>query len=264
MVNPEDRPYLRFLWRNSPSEELKVYEFSRCVFGLSSSPFVAQYVSQHNAKENLNTLPVAAEAVLNNCFMDDILKSYRTEKEVEQFYKQSIDLWGKLNMKPHKWLTNSDTVRSVIPDDLLAQKPTLDISGTSQVKTLGLVWNSESDEMNVRVKPDCITKYKISKRGLSGAVPGLFDPLGLLSPLTLEGKLIIQQAWIDGVDWDDSLSPHLSKRAEAWLQDIQDTESITFSRCVDSLLFIVTVALLPMGVLFILLSHMMMVLVLPI
>ena len=46
-LSPEDRPYHRFLWRDLDQRKTPdVYEFSRVVFGVNSSPFQAQFVLQ--------------------------------------------------------------------------------------------------------------------------------------------------------------------------------------------------------------------------
>ena len=47
---PEDRSCYRFLWRDmNVDQKPTVYEFNRLVFGVNSSPFLAQFVSQHHA-----------------------------------------------------------------------------------------------------------------------------------------------------------------------------------------------------------------------
>ena len=40
-LQPEDRPYHRFLWRDMEEREADEYEFSRLVFGVNSCPFQA-------------------------------------------------------------------------------------------------------------------------------------------------------------------------------------------------------------------------------
>ncbi len=56
-----------------------VYEFSRVVFGLNSSPFRAQHVSQQHAKKYQKEFPMAAETVLKSTYMDDSMDSVQTE-----------------------------------------------------------------------------------------------------------------------------------------------------------------------------------------
>ena len=60
-----DKLYHRFLWREmDQSRRSDVYEFDRVIFGVNSSPFQAQFVLQHHAKQNKRTFPMAVETVL--------------------------------------------------------------------------------------------------------------------------------------------------------------------------------------------------------
>ncbi|XP_074612232.1 uncharacterized protein LOC141866597 [Acropora palmata] len=50
-IAPEDRPFHRFLWRDLDQQKVpEEYEFSRAVFGVNSSPFLAQFITQHHAE----------------------------------------------------------------------------------------------------------------------------------------------------------------------------------------------------------------------
>ena len=46
---------------------------------------------------------------------------------------------------------------------------------------------------------------KFTKRSMLSDISTIFDPLGLLTPVTLKLKLIIQSCWVRGVDWDEEL-----------------------------------------------------------
>ncbi len=81
-IPPKDRLYHRFLWRGMNADsQPDVYEFNRVVFGVNSSPFQAQFVSQLHAKKYMNEFPMATETVLKSTYMDD-----------------SMDLWSTKNM----------------------------------------------------------------------------------------------------------------------------------------------------------------------
>ena len=63
-ISPKDQPYHRFLWRGIDQDRRPdVYEFDRVVFGMNSSPFLAQFVLQHHAKKNKPDFPLAAETI---------------------------------------------------------------------------------------------------------------------------------------------------------------------------------------------------------
>ena len=40
----------------------------------------------------------------------------------------------------------------------------------------------------------------------------IFDPLGFLAPLTVRGKMLMQEAWLEDVTWDDFLLRQLIKK----------------------------------------------------
>ena len=77
-----DKPYHRFRWREmDQSRRPDVYEFDRVIFGVNSSPFQAQFVLQHNAKQNQRIFPMAAETVLKSIYMDNSMDSVLNEEE---------------------------------------------------------------------------------------------------------------------------------------------------------------------------------------
>lgn len=49
-----------------------------------------------------------------------------------------------------------------------------------------------------------------TKRDLLSVIAKIFDPLGLLSPLVITMKMLLQRMWLDKLSWDEPLSPELS------------------------------------------------------
>ena len=70
-VLPCDQPSLRFLWREDPTENIVVHQYTRHIFGAKYSPTCANYALQRTARDNANEYPEAAKAVLENFYMDD-------------------------------------------------------------------------------------------------------------------------------------------------------------------------------------------------
>ena len=78
-ISPSSRPFHRFLWRDiDQSRPPDVYQFNSLVFGVNSSPYQAQFVSQKHARENQEHYPSAAETILKSTYMDDSLDSSTT------------------------------------------------------------------------------------------------------------------------------------------------------------------------------------------
>ena len=54
-------------------------------------------------------------------------------------------------------------------------------------------------------------KCKLTKRIALGVVSSVYDPLGLVSPVVVELKCKLQELWKEALDWDDVMSPKMSK-----------------------------------------------------
>jgi len=84
-----DRPYHRFLWHGlETNRQPDVYEFSRFVFGVNPSPFQAQFVAHHHAREYQSLYPRAAETVLKSRYVDDSMDSVANISGCIDLYKQ--------------------------------------------------------------------------------------------------------------------------------------------------------------------------------
>ena len=52
----------------------------------------------------------------------------------------------------------------------------------------------------------------LTKRELLSFISSIYDPVGLMAPVTLEPKLIIQDLWRRQIDWDVELPDDLKLR----------------------------------------------------
>ena len=64
-------------------------------------------------------------------------------------------------------------------------------------------------------------------------VAGVFDPLGLASPFTIRAKILLQDMWTKGLNWDEPIDRELSIRARDWLSESQNLQEINFPRCLQ-------------------------------
>ena len=62
-VIPEDRPSLRFLWREDPAADVAVYQNVRHIFGSKDSPTCANYALQQTTRDNQTQFLEAANSV---------------------------------------------------------------------------------------------------------------------------------------------------------------------------------------------------------
>ena len=61
------------------------------------------------------------------------------------------------------------------------------------------------------VTMELLEETVLTRRIMLSQVYAIYDPLGLLSPITIKYKLVLQRMVIKKLDWDDRLSPELEK-----------------------------------------------------
>ena len=59
----------------------------------------------------------------------------------------------------------------------------------------------------------------------------LFDPMGLLSPYTIRSKMLFQQLWNRGLQWDEQLPEDILQQWNAWKTELPKINEISIPRC---------------------------------
>ena len=72
---------------------------------------------------------------------------------------------------------------------------------------LRVSWNTETDEFQFEFSEliALARSLPLSKRSFLKVTAKLFDPLGVLSPFTIDIKCLFQSMCVEGMDWDDDL-----------------------------------------------------------
>lgn len=230
-LQDKDRQYHRFLWRNfDTSREPDIYEFRRLLFGNTASPFCSQYVLHTHAQTHASDFPEAANTVDDSMYVDDVLDSCETTQSAQHLRRQLSDLLAMAGFKLRKWSSNEPVVIEDIPiEDRL---PALEINKEElpKTKTLGVMWEAERDVFTFQVEPPDDNKEP-TKRNVLSAIASLFDPLQFLAPFTVRAKILMQEIWMAGVDWDDVLPDDLRAKWETWVSELPQLSNVAVPRC---------------------------------
>lgn len=105
-------------------------------------------------------------------------------------------------MQLRKWCANNSDVLHDVPDS--DREQVLQIDDGEFVKTLGLFWQAIMATFHLKVSLP--TSTKITKRILISEIAKIFDPIGLVSPIVVRGKIFMQTLWQLKIDWDECLS----------------------------------------------------------
>ena len=91
-IEDADRDVLQFIWVDDfskESPELRVYRFTRVVFGVSSSPFLLNATTRFHLEKSLETHESIVHQLLYSTYVDDIITGGQTEEEAFNLYTQS-------------------------------------------------------------------------------------------------------------------------------------------------------------------------------
>ena len=101
-------------------------------------------------------------------------------------------------------------------------------------KVLGIPWNTAKDTIEMKPEINLSTKVRKLREGkaVTSQIYAIFDPLGLLSPITMKYKLMLQKLDVLKVEWDEELTEELSLEAKLILKEIVLAQTITFPRSV--------------------------------
>ncbi|XP_015124513.1 uncharacterized protein LOC107046416 [Diachasma alloeum] len=97
------------------------------------------------------------------------------------------------------------------------------------IKALGLHWDSKNDSIVYTVHPIPLIK-KVTKRIVSSDLTKMFDPLGLVGPVIMKGKLIMQQLWKEKLGWDDPVPISINTEWKAYLEQLPLLNNTQFRR----------------------------------
>ncbi|XP_037812758.1 uncharacterized protein LOC119604295 [Lucilia sericata] len=115
--------------------------------------------------------------------------------------------------------------RETYVDDILTGGHSLEEIIKSQknaTKTLGIRWNALTDSFTYTFE-SIPQETKITKRKIVSSVAKLFDPAGWISPVVIKGKILIQQLWLERIDWDDFVS---TDSLRIWNEIVSDLSHI--------------------------------------
>ena len=227
----EDRLSHRFLWRDMNSAvEPKMYEYNRVVFGVNASPYLAQFVSQQHAIAYQEQYPRAAETILKSTYMDDSMDSAEDDHEAIQLYKQLTQVWNLAGMHARKWISNSAEVLAHVPPDDRAGQINLEEGVLPTTKTLGVTWQAADDVFRFVSKPPT-HPLVFTKRAFLKKLATLFDPIGFVAPFVVLGRIIFQEMWSVGADWDDQLPKSICAKVSKWYDQLEQLDGIKIPRC---------------------------------
>ena len=202
-LQPDQRDVTRFIWLKDytnasvDSANIQEYRFCRVPFGVISSPFLLGATIHNHLEQYEHEL---AAKLKDDIYVDNLITGTDSVEETVKLYHTAKTIFKEASMNLREWSTNSQQVNQIIDFK--------DRASCDNVKVLGYTWNVENDCIGLKGPTSALESASPTKRNVLREFASVFDPMGLVSPVVLKGKLFIQSLWDKDkhLDWDDTIS----------------------------------------------------------
>ena len=229
-VERQDQEALKFLWFKGGKldEEPTEYRMVVHLFGAKSSPSVCCYAMRRTAEEEKAEISREAfSTVLENFYMDDLLKSVPSEAEAIKLKEELVSTLKKGGFNLSKWISNKP---EVVGESQKQEESVKELKPDQQPieRALGVSWNTKEDSFQFRV----VEKDKPStRRGVLSYIHSLYDPLGFTAPVLLLAKQLLQLLCLQKLGWDEEMPKDLEARWLAWKASLPKIQEVRVARC---------------------------------
>lgn len=203
-----DRKFLKFLWWKSRDlQDVVILRHCRVVFGVAPSPFLLSATLRHHLEQAPEELKETAEKLKKSFYVDNCVTSVDSEEELRKFIKEANKLMSSAKFELRGWCSSQlhkgaeETLNTFVP-------------------VLGLLWDTNSDEIFCDIDSIGFSGNQITKRKLLSIAQKVFDPLGFFSPTMLVPKLLLQETWKLNTSWDEELPKEILYKFLAWLRNL--------------------------------------------
>ena len=242
-LKPQDLKYQRYLWKADllPDSPTIVMVVATLIYGVKPSGQQCQVSIEKLAchYQDQGQCLEGARALKEDTYVDDIITSVEKSEQCQQV---ASDIEKILS-------TGSMAVKAF---SFSGQKPDEKVSADGvHVGLAGYLWDTKEDHIKLDIGPPRLGRGKrgrsappvtgdfksalsqnFTKRILTGLVAGVFDPLGLVTPIIAGFKLDLHELCMLKLDWDDPVPTTLLDKWVGNMEKIQLLGNCVFQRAV--------------------------------
>ncbi|XP_075158038.1 uncharacterized protein LOC142231308 [Haematobia irritans] len=230
LIDDRDHQYQRCLFRKSPMDPIQDFALKTVTFGVNCAPYLAIRTLLQLGKDGANSHPVAAKILEKDIYVDDILSGGHSVLEAKRGLTELVDLLSSAGFPLKKITANHSDILQTVPQEDLLNEDFLKLEDSSESKTLGIRWNAMTDLFFYNVYDIRIPREQVTKRTILSIVAKLFDPAGWLSPIIVTAKMLLQQLWLDGTDWDENVKSHSLEKWVTFMGNFSEIPKIRIPR----------------------------------
>ena len=199
------------------------------IFGKVDSPCIANWVIKRTASDQSSQYEnEIIERIKQNFYIDDYLDCFPSQEKAIETVHKVIKILSTGGSRLTKWLSNSKHIlKTLTPAERSPKVANLDLSDIPIERAPGIIWDRQEDILQTKtINKDSM----LTKRGLLSFISSIYDLVGIISPLMLKPKLIIQELWRRNLAWDEQLPEDIKQRWIAWKRNIPSLAKIKIPR----------------------------------
>ena len=127
------------------------------------------------------------------------------------------------------WLNDKDVLAAIPAEERTIKN--LDLDKLPIERALGQQWNIDTDTFGVKTSPPSARPRSDTRRGCLSTLSSIFDPLGMIGPVLLPAKRVLQKTWQLKLLWDEKLPEDLLKDWNKWKENLTLLNHVTIPRC---------------------------------
>ena len=194
--------------------KFRYFRFNTILFGFVASPFILNFVLKFFASK-IQSMGIR-DMISNKFYVDNLIFTSNSKNEVISSQKEICSVMEQAGFKLQELITN-DTKISEGSDCAM-----------EDCKVLGYHYSPLKDLLSFRnISLDLNSS---TKREIVSQISSLFDPLGIITPITINLKFFIRKLHLGKYSWDETLPNELLSEYKSLGKQVNSCRSLCFPR----------------------------------
>ena len=160
------------------------------------------------------------DAIFSKFYVDNFTYTHNDPNVLEEVLFGTSEAMKKSGFNLREWNTNCSSIKNSLPEHKVCD------SDTSKI--VGYVYNSELDSLTLKSK--ILNLNASTKRTILSSISQIFNPLGVISPLTVALKLFMQKLHALRSSWDCEVGEDLSSEWKVLANKFNSVQDLTLPR----------------------------------
>ena len=208
----------RFCFFRKINGKFVPYRYNTIIFGFVSSPFILNYIIQHHLS-SYDNIDVAS-LIKDKFYVDNLVLSSDQGVTLPFMINSIKEIMMSGGLPLREWGSNCPAILSLLNEE--------EKVSSSEMKILGYLYNSSQDILQLKVTQ--LNRDASTKRMILSSLSSVFDPVGIFSPILLQGKLIIRKLCQQVVDWDQPVNAEVSTLWNKLCNSFEEVSETPFFR----------------------------------